>query len=69
VSVYRVDGLLVLSATIAFAQNSLIQPLADLQKDLKGKLETFEGDHNGKVPVNFQTKVLPFFSRELAFPK
>jgi hypothetical protein len=31
--------------------------------------ETFEGDHNGQVPMNFQMKVLPFFSRELAFPK
>ena len=31
--------------------------------------ETFEGDHNGQVPVNFQMKVLPFFSRELTFQK
>jgi enterochelin esterase-like enzyme len=31
--------------------------------------ETFEGDHNGQVPMNFQTKVLPFFSRELTFQK
>ncbi|HEY7391551.1 MAG TPA: alpha/beta fold hydrolase [Bryobacteraceae bacterium] len=29
--------------------------------------ETFEGDHNGQVPANFATKVLPFFSRELVF--
>ena len=28
--------------------------------------ETFEGDHNGQVPMNFETKVLPFFSRVLA---
>jgi S-formylglutathione hydrolase FrmB len=31
--------------------------------------ETFEGDHNGQVPMNFETKVLPFFSRVLAFGK
>jgi len=31
--------------------------------------ETFEGDHDGQVPMNFQLKVLPFFSRELAFQK
>ncbi len=28
-----------LSATVAFAQNNLIQPVAELQKELKGKLE------------------------------
>jgi enterochelin esterase-like enzyme len=31
--------------------------------------ETFEGDHNGQVPMNFKDKVLPFFSKELTFPK
>lgn len=31
--------------------------------------ETFEGDHNGQVPTNFETKVLPFFSSQLAFSK
>ena len=31
--------------------------------------ETFEGDHNGQVPMNFETKVLPFFSEQLAFPR
>jgi enterochelin esterase-like enzyme len=31
--------------------------------------ETFEGDHDSQVPMNFQVKVLPFFSRELAFQK
>jgi enterochelin esterase-like enzyme len=31
--------------------------------------ETFEGDHNGQVPVNFETKVLPFFSKQLDFGK
>jgi hypothetical protein len=29
--------------------------------------ETFDGDHNGQVPANFQNVVLPFFSGELAF--
>jgi enterochelin esterase-like enzyme len=29
--------------------------------------ETFVGDHNGQVPTNFENKVLPFFSNELAF--
>lgn len=29
--------------------------------------ETFEGDHNGQVPMNFETKVLPFFSNQLVF--
>src|SRR5262249_31651556 len=32
-------------------------------------VETFEGDHNGQVPMNFETKVLPFFSRQLTFQK
>jgi enterochelin esterase-like enzyme len=31
--------------------------------------ETFEGDHNGQVPTNFENKVLPFFSNELSFSK
>ena len=31
--------------------------------------ETFEGDHNGQVPTNFEVKVLPFFSKELEFGK
>ncbi len=30
---------------------------------------TFEGDHNGQVPVNFEKQVLPFFSQHLAFSK
>jgi S-formylglutathione hydrolase FrmB len=29
--------------------------------------ETFEGDHNGQVGLNFATKVLPFFSQHLSF--
>jgi hypothetical protein len=31
--------------------------------------ETFDGDHNGQVPMNFAVKVLPFFSKELEFGK
>jgi enterochelin esterase-like enzyme len=31
--------------------------------------ETFEGDHNGQVPVNFEMTVLPFFSKQLDFGK
>ena len=31
--------------------------------------ETFEGDHNGQVPTNFEKVVLPFFSNQLAFSK
>jgi S-formylglutathione hydrolase FrmB len=29
--------------------------------------ETYEGDHNGKVPERFDTKVLPFFAAQLEF--
>ena len=38
-SLYRVCSVLLLSATVAVAQNNLIQPLASLQQELKGKLE------------------------------
>ena len=31
--------------------------------------ETFEGDHNGQVGMNFETRVLPFFSNQLSFQK
>jgi para-nitrobenzyl esterase len=31
--------------------------------------ETFEGDHNGQVGLNFRTKVLPLFSNQLVFEK
>jgi len=37
-SFLRVGALLLLSAAV-FAQNNLIQPLAELQKQLQGKLE------------------------------
>lgn len=29
--------------------------------------ETYEGDHNGKVPERFDTKVVPFFASQLEF--
>ena len=38
-SLYRIGGALLLTATVAVAQNNLIQPVAQLQKELKGKLE------------------------------
>jgi len=31
--------------------------------------ETFDGDHDSQVGINFETKVLPMFSKELTFPK
>jgi enterochelin esterase-like enzyme len=55
-------------------QDGLVQANRDMDAALTDAgvphhFETFEGDHNGQVPINFQTKVLPFFSRELAFQK
>jgi S-formylglutathione hydrolase len=55
-------------------QDALLQPNRDMDEALTGAgiahhFETFEGDHNGQVGVNFETKVLPFFSSKLAFPK
>ncbi|HLQ77706.1 MAG TPA: alpha/beta hydrolase-fold protein [Terriglobia bacterium] len=56
-SIYRVFGLILLSATLVFAQNNLIQPLPELQKELKGKLEritvhakALEGNLEGDSP-------------------
>jgi hypothetical protein len=53
-------------------QDGLLQPNRDMDEALtaagvKHHFETFEGDHNGQVPMNFETKVLPFFSSQLAF--
>lgn len=53
-------------------QDGLLQPNRDMDAALTDAgvahhFETFEGDHNGQVPANFQTKVLPFFSRALSF--
>lgn len=53
-------------------QDALLQTNRDMDAALTDAavphhFETFEGDHNGQVRLNFETKVLPFFSRELAF--
>jgi enterochelin esterase-like enzyme len=53
-------------------QDALLQPNRDMDEALidagvPHHFETFEGDHNGQVPVNFETKVLPFFSKQLRF--
>lgn len=55
-------------------QDGLLQTNRDMDEALTDAgvahhFETFEGDHNGQVPLNFETKVLPFFSRELTFQK
>lgn len=54
--------------------DGLIQGNRDLDDALSAAgimhtFEVFEGDHNGQVPVNFEKKVLPFFSKHLRFPK
>lgn len=56
----------------AGTQEPLLGPNRDMDEALTKAgvthhFETFEGDHNGQVGVNFETKVLPFFSNELAF--
>jgi hypothetical protein len=53
-------------------QDALLQPNRDMDAALSDAgvahhFETFEGDHNGQVGLNLQTKVLPFFSRQLHF--
>ncbi len=53
-------------------QDALLEPNRDMDEALTGAgiahhFETFEGDHNGQVGMNFETKVLPFFSGQLAF--
>ncbi len=53
-------------------QDALLQTNRDMDEALTGAgiahtFETFEGDHNGQVPANFETKVLPFFSQQLSF--
>jgi hypothetical protein len=55
-------------------QDGLLQTNRDMDEALTDArvvhhFETFEGDHNGQVGVNFETKVLPFFSAQLAFQK
>lgn len=53
-------------------QDGLLQGNRDMDDALSAAgvphtFETFEGDHNGQVPENFEKKVLPFFSNYLAF--
>jgi enterochelin esterase-like enzyme len=53
-------------------REDLLQPNRDMDVALTDAgvphhFETFDGDHNGQVPANFQNVVLPFFSGELAF--
>ena len=53
-------------------QDNLLQTNRDMDEALAAAgvahhFETFEGDHNGQVGLNFATKVLPFFSSQLAF--
>lgn len=53
-------------------QDGLLQTNRDMDKALTRAgvahtFKTFEGDHNGQVGLNFETKVLPFFSKELSF--
>jgi len=55
-------------------QDGLVQANRDMDAALTDagvahQFEVFPGDHNGQVPANFQNKVLPFFSKELAFSK
>lgn len=55
-------------------QDALLQTNRDMDVALTDagvphRFETFEGDHNGQVGVNFETKVLPFFSSQLEFGK
>lgn len=55
-------------------QDGLLQTNRDMDEALtdagvRHHFETFEGDHNGQVPMNFENKVLPFFSQELVFGK
>lgn len=55
-------------------QDGLLQTNRDMDEALTDAhiahyFETFEGDHNGQVGINFETKVLPFFSAHLAFQK
>jgi enterochelin esterase-like enzyme len=51
-------------------QDNLVTTNRDLDQALTEMgithhFETFEGDHNGKVPERFGTKVLPFFIQNL----
>jgi len=55
-------------------QDGLLKSNRDMDEALTAAgishaFETFEGDHNGQVPENFEKKVLPFFSKQLTFAK
>jgi enterochelin esterase-like enzyme len=54
-----------LQDNLVTTNRELDQLLADL--GVKHAFETFEGDHNGKVPERFDTKVLPYFAAQLEF--
>ena len=47
------------------SNTSLDHTLTEL--GVKNQFETYEGDHNGKVPERFDQHVLPFFAEQLAF--
>src|SRR5262249_41359499 len=47
------------------SNTSLDQTLTEL--GIKHSFETYEGDHNGKVPERFDQHVLPFFAENLTF--
>jgi hypothetical protein len=56
----------------AGTQEPLLKPNRDMDDALTRAgvahtFEVFEGDHNGQVGLNFETKVLPFFSEQLSF--
>jgi|SRR5579871_84091 len=53
-------------------QDALLETNRDMDQALTRAgvahhFETFEGDHNGQVGLNFETKVLPYFSNQLVF--
>ncbi len=48
------------------AANRLIDE-AMTKAGIKHTFETYEGDHNGRIAERLETKVLPFFSTNLAF--
>ena len=49
------------------AQTNRDMDLALTKAGVAHHFETFEGDHNGQVPMNFEVKVLRFFSQNLTF--
>ena len=53
----------------ALVQSNRVMDTALTDAGVGHHFETFEGNHDSQVPMNFQMKVLPFFSRELTFQK